>query len=485
MEHTDSDSVNPDAQGDKTQEGSSLAYHVSAAVANAQAAARHSLVCLSPQNAASSQYSPLGSRTHSTATSHPTECLDPSISNLTRESGQQSIHMHDPVLAWSPSQSPASPLHGSTSPRPNHTVDADPGSDVPTSLALSSTAAFPSDSLSRQLGPTYESGHPSRAAGGSLCSTNAFNPIVTPSTSETASVHGVASLPAKHVADGHFPGGLPTDEIAKAPPEYLVPGGGEYDASYSHSNQLTSSAKLPATATFMSYLYGEGAIEGSISNMSALNPMVTPTTSETESAPCAHATTTAYTPFGGLPTADEVAKAPQDYLQPAKPSSKASELNHSTTNPPYNTSSGRDAVEATVAVEVCVGEGKGRYSVLTESVVSSSAAEKLGLDSVMLLDMEDTTAYPLPGEAKKPLDKATAGRKYQKGKAGDTCEEGSGVGVLGVIEPASLQMYERRLEEAQGRTSELTEYLTNLQKRVDEVRWRHTSACHASALTVP
>ena len=271
----------------------------------------------------------------------------------------------------------------------------------------------------------------------------------------------------------------------------------ERDQSDSNSEAAASSAANPVpSATTLScgdvraaqqyqcgLHHGAGSADDTETLLSGHNPMVTPATSDTASiAGGAHLYLDRYL-TSGLPTVDEVPKAPPDYLLKQKGSQQPDRFaatSPEAASPHSDAASGDDVFDQRseadgaarpVAVkdngsDAChPGDSQAAGSVNDDTDKHAWPAD----DVVTPGDRSDKDAAV---EASSIVRKSTWIPRYSDAVSEATEPVGNELNA-GDEDDRTLEEYARRLAEAQGRTSELTDYLTELQERKDAVRFGH------------
>lgn len=209
----------------------------------------------------------------------------------------------------------------------------------------------------------------------------------------------------------------------------------------------------------------EGSRAQSVAALTAFNPIVTPTASEAASvAGDGGRGMRGLDPseLWGLPTVDEVPKAPPEYLAAARsdasPSGAQVAAAPAAELPASDAAPGRTASQIAAQLMYLPGDASSDPMAHVEATSGTSDA----------LHSED----PAPASAAtQPSDAAVLETPAPLGV-------GSGQPASCEVAPAepeedmaaSLAIYEERLEAAKGRSAELTDYLTALQARKDEVR---------------
>jgi hypothetical protein len=234
-------------------------------------------------------------------------------------------------------------------------------------------------------------------------------------------------------------------------------------------------------------------VDEAASLLSNVNPMVTPATSDTASVQAPDNLYLDRYLACGLPTVDEVPKAPPDYLP------GSGRAHEGRPGPEKHRDAGGSDVEGQV-------EGDAQHSGMTEPVHDqasaeqeqcrteindasrSSAASRVGSDDAQadhLAHAARRLASVATSSSQQALQSSSAHPISAAPQAQDASEEACE--QESIEAGASLEEYERRLEEAQGRTFELTEYLTQLQEWKGEVwsYWGGSICLHSDLLVYP
>lgn len=211
----------------------------------------------------------------------------------------------------------------------------------------------------------------------------------------------------------------------------------------------------------------EGSQAQSVAALTAFNPIVTPTASEAASVAGdggRGARGLDPSEIWGLPTVDEVPKAPPDYLAAARSDAAPSAAQTGAPEvavPAPDAAPGRTASQIAAQLMYLPGDASCDPVAPVGANATTSTPDKSYTTTHAL---EITTTDP---GGVSDRDEATA-------LAPSGADSGPARGETTPAEPeedvtASLAMYEARLEAAKGRSAELTDYLTALQARKDEV----------------